>query len=146
MNQTRKPHGVDPVLRSRARRRALQAIYAMQMSGTEPREIVAQLEDYVRALLRDILCGYLDSELKTVADEILIESNEEPFPEIHARDMRGERFTRESEPAPEPEPEPEPAEPTEEPELEPEPEPDASEPLPLPLPLPLPAAAAISVR
>ena len=42
MNQTRKPHGVDPVLRSRARRRALQAIYAMQMSGTEPREIVAQ--------------------------------------------------------------------------------------------------------
>ena len=42
MNQTRKSHGVDPVLRSRARRRALQAIYAMQMSGTEPREIVAQ--------------------------------------------------------------------------------------------------------
>ncbi|PBJ83775.1 transcription antitermination factor NusB [Lysobacteraceae bacterium NML93-0399] len=42
MNQTRKPHGVDPVLRSRARRRALQAIYAMQMSGAEPREIVAQ--------------------------------------------------------------------------------------------------------
>ncbi|MCD9006574.1 transcription antitermination factor NusB [Luteimonas sp. XNQY3] len=42
MNRTRKPHGVDPVLRSRARRRALQAIYAMQMSGTEPREIVAQ--------------------------------------------------------------------------------------------------------
>jgi transcription antitermination protein NusB len=42
MSQTRKPHGVDPVLRSRARRRALQAIYAMQMSGTEPREIVAQ--------------------------------------------------------------------------------------------------------
>lgn len=42
MSQTRRPHGVDPVLRSRARRRALQAIYAMQMSGTEPREIVAQ--------------------------------------------------------------------------------------------------------
>ena len=34
--------GIDPVLRSRARRRALQAIYAMQMTGTEPREIVAQ--------------------------------------------------------------------------------------------------------
>ena len=60
-----------------------------------PHEIVALLEDHVRALLRDILCGYLDSDLKTVADEILIESNEEPFPEIHARDMRGERFTRE---------------------------------------------------
>ena len=42
MNQTRHRTGIDPVLRSRARRRALQAVYAMQMSGTEPREIVAQ--------------------------------------------------------------------------------------------------------
>ena len=42
MTQTRKPHGVDPVLRSRARRRALQAVYAMQMSGAQAREIVAQ--------------------------------------------------------------------------------------------------------
>ncbi len=42
MNQTRNRTGVDPVLRSRARRRALQAVYAMQMSGTEPREVVAQ--------------------------------------------------------------------------------------------------------
>ena len=42
MNQTRKPHGVDPVLRSRARRRALQAVYAMQMSGSDARAIVAQ--------------------------------------------------------------------------------------------------------
>ncbi|MEN5117776.1 transcription antitermination factor NusB [Luteimonas sp. TWI662] len=42
MTQTRKPHGVDPVLRSRARRRALQAVYAMQMSGAQARDIVAQ--------------------------------------------------------------------------------------------------------
>ena len=43
MNSTRnRTGGIDPVLRSRARRRALQAIYAMQMTGTEPREIVAQ--------------------------------------------------------------------------------------------------------
>ncbi|KLJ02353.1 transcription antitermination factor NusB [Luteimonas sp. FCS-9] len=42
MTQTRKPQGVDPVLRSRARRRALQAVYAMQMSGAQAREIVAQ--------------------------------------------------------------------------------------------------------
>lgn len=37
-----RTHGVDPVLRTRARRRALQAIYAWQMSGGDAREIVAQ--------------------------------------------------------------------------------------------------------
>jgi hypothetical protein len=75
-----------------------------------------------------------------VADEILIESNEEPFPEIHARDMRGERITRESEPAPEPEPEPEPES---EPELEYEPEPTYEpEPEYEPEPAPEPAAVA----
>jgi N utilization substance protein B len=37
-----RPHGVDPVLRARARRRALQAVYAWQISGTGAREIVAQ--------------------------------------------------------------------------------------------------------
>jgi transcription antitermination protein NusB len=38
----RRPSGIDPVLRTRARRRALQAVYAWQMSGTEMREVVAQ--------------------------------------------------------------------------------------------------------
>jgi transcription antitermination protein NusB len=37
-----RPHGIDPVLRTRARRRALQAIYAWQMSGANARDIVAQ--------------------------------------------------------------------------------------------------------
>jgi N utilization substance protein B len=37
-----RPHGVDPVLRTRARRRALQAVYAWQMSGASARDIVAQ--------------------------------------------------------------------------------------------------------
>ena len=39
----RRPDGVDPVARSRARRRALQAVYAWQMSGTGAREVIAQL-------------------------------------------------------------------------------------------------------
>ncbi|MBN8799526.1 MAG: N utilization substance protein B, partial [Stenotrophomonas nitritireducens] len=34
--------GVDPVLRSRARRRALQAIYAWQISGGNAESLLAQ--------------------------------------------------------------------------------------------------------
>ena len=34
--------GVDPVLRARARRRALQAIYAWQISGGNGRQVIAQ--------------------------------------------------------------------------------------------------------
>ena len=38
----RRQDGVDPVLRTRARRRALQAVYAWQLSGATAREIVTQ--------------------------------------------------------------------------------------------------------
>lgn len=38
----RRPDGVDPVLRTRARRRALQAVYAWQLSGASARDIVTQ--------------------------------------------------------------------------------------------------------
>ena len=34
--------GIDPVLRSRARRRALQAIYAWQISGGNAQSVIAQ--------------------------------------------------------------------------------------------------------
>jgi transcription antitermination protein NusB len=34
--------GVDPVARSRARRRALQAVYAMQLSGADAKNAIAQ--------------------------------------------------------------------------------------------------------
>jgi hypothetical protein len=70
-----------------------------------PRELVAEAEGHLRALLRDVLCGYLDADLKGVADDILVESGPEPFMEaepheIEARDMRREpRFEREPEPA-----------------------------------------------
>lgn len=42
MNKHRRPDGVDPVLRTRARRRALQAVYAWQLSGASARDIVTQ--------------------------------------------------------------------------------------------------------
>jgi hypothetical protein len=61
-----------------------------------PRELVAELEGHLRALLRDVLCGYLDADLKGIADDILLESNPEPFLEIEARDLR----VKEPEPPP----------------------------------------------
>lgn len=38
----RRSDGIDPVARSRSRRRALQAVYAWQMSGATAREVIAQ--------------------------------------------------------------------------------------------------------
>jgi hypothetical protein len=32
---------------------------------------VAELAGHLRALLRDVLCGHLDSDLRTVAEEII---------------------------------------------------------------------------
>jgi hypothetical protein len=75
----------------------------VRLDAESPRELVAEAEGHLRALLRDVLCGYLDADLKGVADDILLESGPEPFMEaeaheIEARDMRREpRFERESE-------------------------------------------------
>jgi hypothetical protein len=90
-------------------------------SDESPPELVAEAEGHLRALLRDVLCGYLDSDLKGVADDILLETNPEPYmEEIQARDLRREAREAEwreeepeAEPAPPPlrEPEPEPAPP-----------------------------------
>lgn len=42
MKRTHRHDGIDPVGRSRARRRALQAVYAMQLSGAGVRDVIAQ--------------------------------------------------------------------------------------------------------
>jgi hypothetical protein len=60
-----------------------------------PRELVAEVEGHARALLRDVLCGYLDADLKGVADDILLETTPEPFIEITARDLRREAHAEE---------------------------------------------------
>jgi len=58
--------------------------------GSEsPRELVQELERHTRALLRDVLCGYLQPDLKSVADDILLERGPEPG-EIEVRDLRKE--------------------------------------------------------
>jgi hypothetical protein len=72
-------------------------------SGDSPAELVAEVEGHLRALLRDVLCGYLDSELKGVADDILLETNPEPFMEIAARDLRAREPIDELEPLQPPE-------------------------------------------
>jgi hypothetical protein len=51
-----------------------------------PRALVGEVEQHVRALLRDVVCGYLDADLRSVADDILI-AGDEPI-EIRARDVR----------------------------------------------------------
>ena len=96
-----------------------------------PRELVAEMEGHLRALIRDVLCGYLDADLKVVADDILVESGGDPSMEIHARDLRQEieePEQPESEPEPPPAREPrferEPEAVTFEPELEYEPAPE----------------------
>jgi hypothetical protein len=78
----------------------------VRLDAESPRELVAEVESHLRALLRDVLCGYLDSDLRGVADDILLEAGPEPFMEgdageIEARDLRREpRFEREPEPEP----------------------------------------------
>ncbi|HEU0154293.1 MAG TPA: transcription antitermination factor NusB [Arenimonas sp.] len=85
MKQTR-PDGVDPHARSRARRRALQAVYAWQMSHTAINKVIDQFqneqdmevadteyfEDLVRgveanlATLDQALAAYLDRDIAQV--------------------------------------------------------------------------------
>ena len=79
MNRIRKG-GIDPVARSRARRRALQAIYAWQMSGGTTQQVIAQFaheqahevadleyfEDLVRGVIQNT--AQLDAALAPFVD------------------------------------------------------------------------------
>ena len=82
----RRRDGIDPVLRSRARRRALQALYAWQIAGGTADQVIAQfaheqaheiadlvyIEDLIRGVLKqraDIdgaLAGFLDRGVEEV--------------------------------------------------------------------------------
>jgi N utilization substance protein B len=76
----RRKDGIDPVARSRARRRALQAIYAWQVSGGNAQQVIAQFaheqaheaadleyfEDLVRGVIKHV--GELDSALAAFID------------------------------------------------------------------------------
>ena len=60
--------------------------YLRSIGCESPAALVLEIEEHLRALLRDVLCGYLDPNLKTAADDILLASGE-PL-EIRARDLR----------------------------------------------------------
>jgi N utilization substance protein B len=76
----RRRDGIDPVARSRARRRALQAIYAWQISGGTAQQVIAQFaheqahevadleyfEDLVRGVMKH--AGELDAALAEFLD------------------------------------------------------------------------------
>jgi cell division septation protein DedD len=75
--------------------------YMDEVGSDSPALLAGEVEACVRALLRDILCGYLDPDLRRTADDILLTSGA-PV-EIRARDLRVD-----PDPEREPEPEPEP--------------------------------------
>ena len=76
----RRKDGIDPVARSRARRRALQAMYAWQVSGGNAQQVIAQFaheqahevadleyfEDLVRGVIKHV--GELDAALAAFID------------------------------------------------------------------------------
>jgi hypothetical protein len=70
--------------------------YVEAIGSESPGDLVGEVEDHVRGLLRDVLCGYLDADLAGAADEILLRSAE-PI-EIHAWDLRDDREDHPAEP------------------------------------------------
>src|SRR6185503_18123855 len=60
--------------------------YVDEVGSESPAVLTSEIEACVRALLRDILCGYLDADLRRTADDILLTSGG-PV-EIEARDLR----------------------------------------------------------
>jgi hypothetical protein len=60
--------------------------YLDAVGSDSPRTLVDEVERHLRALLRDVMCGYLDADLRSVADGLLL-SPAEPF-EIKAEDLR----------------------------------------------------------
>jgi hypothetical protein len=79
--------------------------YVERNAGDTPHGLILDVEENLRALLRDVVCGFLDGDLKGAADDILLASGE-PI-EIHARDLRATVAARETR-APEPDPDPPP--------------------------------------
>jgi hypothetical protein len=95
----------------RARLEAAFAIERRAMSGAvvesdpeaeedDDAALVRELEQHVRALLRDVVCGYLAADLRSVADDILLASGD-PI-EIRARDIRHEPEPELGDPPPDP--------------------------------------------
>ena len=88
MNNRRRPDGIDPVARSRSRRRALQAIYAWQINHADERALIAQFaheqahEVADLAYFENLLRGVLDHRREL--DEALAPFVDRPVEEVDA--------------------------------------------------------------
>ena len=60
--------------------------YFDAVGSDSPHTLVDELERHLRALLRDLLCGYLQPDLRALADDLLLDQPE-PF-EVRARSLR----------------------------------------------------------
>jgi hypothetical protein len=67
---------------------------AAELGFESPPALIAEMEANLRALLRDVVCGYLGEDLWAVADDLLLRSPE-PV-EISARDLRVEEEEEET--------------------------------------------------
>jgi hypothetical protein len=54
--------------------------YMDAIGSDSPRTLVDEIERHLRALLRDVLCGYLDPDLRGVSDDLLLEQPEPVAP------------------------------------------------------------------
>lgn len=54
--------------------------YMDAIGSDSPRTLVDEIERHLRALLRDVLCGYLDPDLRAVSDDLLLEQPEPVAP------------------------------------------------------------------
>lgn len=63
---------------------------ATGLASQSPRAVVREVERHLRSLLRDVLCGYLEPDLRRAADEILAATAYEPEldAEIRVQDAR----------------------------------------------------------
>jgi hypothetical protein len=74
--------------------------YMDEVGSESPALLTSETEACVRALLRDMLCGYLDADLRRTADDILLTSGA-PV-EIEARDLREDPDPEPPKPKPKP--------------------------------------------
>ncbi len=63
-----RPDGIDPAARSRARRRALQALYAWQMSGQRMAQVIEQFRSEQDMEIADL--AYFEDLLRGVDDNL----------------------------------------------------------------------------
>jgi hypothetical protein len=56
------------------------ADYVDAIGSDSPATLAGEVERHLRALLRDVLCGHLDPDLRGVSDELLLEQSDPPAP------------------------------------------------------------------